>query len=1286
MQIFRRRSKKSTPPREAPKQTPRRAPDLKDLDSGFDGSSVHRWENRPLDLPPDFHSDREDSGESPLEYEIRTNTGFLHKQALKGGALPFYVGDLVAQTRHEDSKSKGKDSTYSSNTPESLLDGGGSENLAPSESSKAESSRATEFKSTPLPELRQEIQQTFERASSAALVWLNAHAKEINEDGKLNSSLLSFSEFLDCAFTLYQAGKTGWHAESPADHFASAIDQAGDPTFREDLIRQLLLRHHTMDYNDPVEMDASVSALGSLASASSSTHTLLPAMPEPPPLPADVAPFLDPPVIKREEAGVPSLLAKDIFLDWHSKFAFSQPVRLASKEILPTIVLPALAAWPAGDLSAVGVSQERQSLLDELALETPSGSTMQQPPSEEMPHPETYQPHPGLLKLGSSLYTSQILSDSPLNMPRQAEAKPAPIQPRPSTSTSLLSTSKAQDMQLYDAEDEGYAIYGSGSLKKAILDGEVDPHTLIDQARYAEENSIQLLAPMVQSAVLQGKFDVVIQLAQRNIQCIDVALQIAEETGKFSLVKYLDLLKQQYPHFAGLGGRRPSPLPALPVGPSKPQLPQIPPRPKSIRADGAGNDAEVASQGGARLTLGVGSPFEGRLSPGIGSRPGQGILGQDDDGLLVDADDSEAVWKLRAIYLLLLMIVLSETAEVSVSWDNSDSGLGMSETSSSQGWNSGSSTSSRQSSQAPVDAQGSDYTATGTGLSGFTSRPNSGTPSGSRRPGSENNRRKKSEDDDSDGSDGNRRPRNRRPSNLRSLGRRYACPFAKADPDNNVTCWTINRQNLAGVKEHMKRFHFRGTLPADIRAARTWDDVFDCIAPDWGGKPRPSPYVDMLDIFQRAVRPSRAPRVAASGAAPAPAPAPVSGLAAPQQSMTPLGQWGNLPQQQQHIPAASLPSDQGLGLFNEGYVPAPQDPRTAMFYNPSIPGASRTTSPASASVAGFDAGNYGMLPLSHMAATGAGPSNPVTAAQASLSQFELANTGIGLQFDDLFKQLTGPEIAHNISPQDISSQFQQAKEWLHSDFDIGHSMSADAQWLDIMDRMEPAAPVQTLPPVFESSPEPQSAVSNDTLAAGSFHQHLSQWSQPQHQGARQTTTSPPSVVSSASNVSASLVSLYPPSSTSMGIHNAAMTAAAPQMFFQASQATAPPAASPANSTPLPIATYLGSSPASTINTVGSKDKKYQLMISRNPTIPNSTERPGHRKFSFDTFEEFLRTFDAFMMSEFTDPMFGWENWELLNPINKLRLQSAEDVVNDLDFTFVAHNQTRAGLYLVPKDI
>ncbi|KAK6528409.1 hypothetical protein TWF281_009650 [Arthrobotrys megalospora] len=131
------------------------------------------------------------------------------------------------------------------------------------------------------------------------------------------------------------------------------------------------------------------------------------------------------------------------------------------------------------------------------------------------------------------------------------------------------------------------------------------------------------------------------------------------------------------------------------------------------------------------------------------------------------------------------------------------------------------------------------------GLLGKRSRPATTTP------------REVESGEDSDPQPSRQRPR--RLSNVRNLGSRYACPWAKGEPDAHVTCWTINRQNLAGVKEHLKRFHFGGTLPRKVREARTWDDTFDTLFPDWGFRPRPSPYVDMLDIFQRSIRPQPPP-------------------------------------------------------------------------------------------------------------------------------------------------------------------------------------------------------------------------------------------------------------------------------------------------------------------------------------------------------------------------------------------------------------------------------------------
>ncbi|KAK6531834.1 hypothetical protein TWF694_002999 [Orbilia ellipsospora] len=960
---------------------------------------------------------------------------------------------------------------------------------------------------------------------------------------------------------------------------------------------------------------------------------VLPAMPNPPP-PAIVPQLDSKSDFPIEDKSDPSIFQKDIFLDWHSKFAFARPTRLGAKEVLPTIQLSALVGsdsrsddvpppppLPTEALSSP--SQERPSLQKDEGLS---------PGLVETPHPEMYEPHPGLIELGRSLYTPQprsLFSDSPLNMPRQAENKPAPLPPRPSPSSTSNTTLTTTNVQLLNPEEDSYVFYGNSNLQNAILSGEVDVNAVIDQAEQEEENSIEVLAPMVQVAVLKGRYDIVVQLVQRNIECIDVALKTAEDNGKFALVKYLGMWKEHYRRYGNISvgaryGRPADPGYGSSSGAGNLGVPGIPQRPRS-----------------ATPSRRSGNEDRGRLTPGP---TGQAVSPDHPHDLAVNEDDSEEVWKLRAIYLLILMIVLSETT-------------------STDGWDSVSTaSSSRQSSQAPVDS--GEYS--GGAHGGSSARL--GLPAGpSRRQGTggSGDKKKKREDEESDESEGNNRknPRNRRPSNLRSLGRRYACPFAKAEPDTNVTCWTINRQNLAGVKEHLKRFHFGGLLPSDIRAARTWDEVFDVIAPDWGNRPRPSPYVDMLDIFQRSVRQS--PLVSHSTSS---APS-----LAPESALSPTAGWPTLPLQQPRTTSPGLginpQTTAGIGDFGQlspdsfgsaGYgimglgaghlYPSGQQ---------SFQRASRSATPASASVSGFD--GYG------------GPHNqPVNTT--SLSGLNLPATtqtfnpmpslGSSLPFGGFINQLAAPHFT-GVSTQELSSQFAQSGEFFFNEFGIDTRQPASQLFTDIMDPMEPAAPPQIsgLPPVFESSPEPDSAVSGDTVR-GLFY--------PAQPYVSQSATAP-SVISS-SGISASSNSVYPSSSTSMGIHSAMATAGGTGTLY-----STPGAASVTT----PIHISHASSPPST---TGSRERRYQLLISRNPAIPGSTEIPGHKTFYFENQDDFMRNFDGYMRREFYDPPFNWEGWELTNPVTKAGLGSPEAVYFDADFTFVAHMQTRAGLYLVQKDI
>ncbi|EPS39670.1 hypothetical protein H072_6519 [Dactylellina haptotyla CBS 200.50] len=100
-------------------------------------------------------------------------------------------------------------------------------------------------------------------------------------------------------------------------------------------------------------------------------------------------------------------------------------------------------------------------------------------------------------------------------------------------------------------------------------------------------------------------------------------------------------------------------------------------------------------------------------------------------------------------------------------------------------------------------------------------------------------KRKRGEDGDGDEEDDDKNrkrdcpDRRTRWNKMMSLGLLLACPFAKGHPTSHLGCLTIGRKDLAGIKEHLRRKHFQNTLPDNIRASRSWNDVFYCCFPEW---------------------------------------------------------------------------------------------------------------------------------------------------------------------------------------------------------------------------------------------------------------------------------------------------------------------------------------------------------------------------------------------------------------------------------------------------------------------
>ncbi|KAK6354284.1 hypothetical protein TWF730_008697 [Orbilia blumenaviensis] len=316
----------------------------------------------------------------------------------------------------------------------------------------------------------------------------------------------------------------------------------------------------------------------------------------------------------------------------------------------------------------------------------------------------------------------------------------------------------------------------------------------------------------------------------------------------------------------------------------------------------------------------------------------------------------------------------------------------------------------------------------------------SGQTSTSRSPGEKRKRAADNSDEYEEmrGRNGKRRihPKVAIPESLRQG---LACPFAKGAPDLHDRCRLIRRQNLSGIKEHLKRAHYGGILLPQIKAARTWDAVFGFVFPDWGIKPIPGPYIDAASLLESIYRfPTHTPSPTRSTTAEA--------------SEAPLQQ-------------VNFDIQEGLG---SSYSSSGRDSaRTSLTF----PGASRSTD--------------------------------------SIVPMNFAN--------------------HDRIPYETS-------------------------------RLPP--PRQTEPSI--------------------------------------------------------------------------------------------------------------------------SGKKYTLMVTRLPSIPISTEKPGPKRFTFDNFHEFDREFDQWLRHQFTDPLFSWRGWELLNQFTNVRLRDKQSVMDDVDFSFVAQNSTRAALYLVAK--
>ncbi|KAF3296684.1 hypothetical protein TWF132_010260 [Orbilia oligospora] len=89
---------------------------------------------------------------------------------------------------------------------------------------------------------------------------------------------------------------------------------------------------------------------------------------------------------------------------------------------------------------------------------------------------------------------------------------------------------------------------------------------------------------------------------------------------------------------------------------------------------------------------------------------------------------------------------------------------------------------------------------------------------------------KGSEDEDDEKAPEKRKPQS---GTYRSLKKSWRCPYSIIRCENHKKCWLdrrgeIMRQDVAGIREHLTRAHFKNNLPEDLTAKRapTWQDLF----------------------------------------------------------------------------------------------------------------------------------------------------------------------------------------------------------------------------------------------------------------------------------------------------------------------------------------------------------------------------------------------------------------------------------------------------------------------------
>ncbi|EWC48925.1 hypothetical protein DRE_00230 [Drechslerella stenobrocha 248] len=113
------------------------------------------------------------------------------------------------------------------------------------------------------------------------------------------------------------------------------------------------------------------------------------------------------------------------------------------------------------------------------------------------------------------------------------------------------------------------------------------------------------------------------------------------------------------------------------------------------------------------------------------------------------------------------------------------------------------------------------------------------------------------EEESNDGNDNDPTPPKKKRifKGIQELWKNLACPFAKGQPDKYANCSLVNRKNLTGVREHLKRKHLDSIVPQKLKEARTWAEIFMHCNPNWplSTHPIPSPNYNPYEVFKTSV-------------------------------------------------------------------------------------------------------------------------------------------------------------------------------------------------------------------------------------------------------------------------------------------------------------------------------------------------------------------------------------------------------------------------------------------------